>query len=643
MMNIEVIPIMCGIVGYFNLGLKREDGLMLLHHMCETIAHRGPDDNGFYANEWVGLGIQRLSIIDLVSGHQPVQNEDGSKQIIFNGEIYNFRELRFKLQEEGHRFLTASDTEVILHQYEEDGKDGVNHLNGMFAFAIWDQRKQSLFIVRDRMGIKPLYYYWDGQKFFFASEIKALLSTPLVKRQLNLQALWDYLTFRYIPQPETIWTNIYKLLPGHYLTISLDKPKPEIECYWDIPYHDDITVKSEGEYFEEFESLFLDAVRLHLIADVPVGVLLSGGLDSSSVAAAIAEVHNSQLSSFSVAFQDSPSINELPFARKVASRVGTDHHEIVIGEKEFCDFLPKFIRLTDEPLADLASVPLYYVSHLARQKVKVVLSGEGGDEILGGYHLDVTVRGWDKICQFQHLPRWLRESILPWVAQIFGRKIKEHIKKANIPIDQRLTLYPDNMTNYLTSTEKQTLFREILPLKDSFSIIKDEISRLPTRIPLHQLLYIYCQSWLVEDLLMKADKMTMANSIELRVPFLDHRIVEWAAGTPAWVKVGRNNLGAYETKRVLRNFARARLPEEILRRPKQGFPVPVYDWLKSVLKSYATEMLTSPDTKIYRWLKPEEIRRQLDRGTHNKSSLIERHRLWNLLILELWAREWKAQ
>jgi asparagine synthase (glutamine-hydrolysing) len=422
----------------------------------------------------------------------------------------------------------------------------------------------------------------------------------------------------------------------------VEKPEPEIQRYWDIPYNDDITIKSEKEYFGEFEKLFLDAVRLQLIADVPVGVLLSGGIDSSSVAAAISEVHNSRLSSFSVAFQDSPSISELPYARKVALRVRTNHNEIVIGEKEFCDFLPKFVHYTDEPLADLASVPLYYVSNLAQKKVKVVLSGEGSDEILGGYNLDVTVRGWDRIHQFQHLPRWLRESILPWVAQIFGRKIKERIKKANIPIDQRLTLYPDNMTNYLTSTEKQTLFREILPLKDSISIIKDEISRLPTRIPLHQLLYIYCQSWLVEDLLMKADKMTMANSIELRVPFLDHRLVEWAARTPTWVKVGRNSLGDYETKRVLRNFAKTRLPEEILRRPKQGFPVPVYDWLRNTLKSWATEIFTSSNVKIYQWLKPEEIQRQLDRGTSDKSSLIERHRLWNLLILELWAREWKA-
>jgi asparagine synthase (glutamine-hydrolysing) len=633
---------MCGIVGYLNLGLQVEEGLMMLHHMCDVVAHRGPDDSGFYANQWVGLGIRRLSIIDLLSGHQPIRNEDGSKQIIFNGEVYNFRDLRSKLQEQGHRFSTATDTEVILHQYEKDGKACVSHLNGMFAFAIWDQTNHTLFLARDRMGIKPLYYYWDGKKFLFASEIKALLTTPFVKRELNLQALWDYLTFRYVPQPETIWKNVYKLLPGHFLTLSVEKPEPEIQRYWDIPYNDDITIKSEKEYFGEFEKLFLDAVRLQLIADVPVGVLLSGGIDSSSVAAAISEVHNSRLSSFSVAFQDSPSISEWPYARKVALRVRTNHNEIVIGEKEFCDFLPKFVHYTDEPLADLASVPLYYVSNLAQKKVKVVLSGEGSDEILGGYNLDVTVRGWDRIHQFQSLPGWLRRNIVPCVAQLFGTRIKERIQKANIPIDQRLLLHPVNMTNYLTSNEKQDLFKEISSFRESSSIIKDEIHRAPTHHPLHQVLYIYCQSWLVEDLLMKADKMTMANSIELRVPFLDHRLVEWAARTPTWVKVGRNSLGAYETKRALRHFAHTRLPEEIICRPKQGFPVPVYDWLKNILKSWATEMLTSRNAEIYRWLKPEQVQRQLYLGTHNESSIIEKHRLWNLLILELWAREWKA-
>jgi asparagine synthase (glutamine-hydrolysing) len=634
---------MCGIVGYFNLDVKAEDRLVLLHRMCDAIVHRGPDDDGYYADEWIGLGIRRLSIIDLMSGHQPILNEDGSKQILLNGEIYNFRDLRSKLEELGHRFTTVSDTEVILHQYEEDGEDCVRHLNGMFAFVIWDQKNGELFIARDRMGIKPLYYYWDGQRFLFASEMKALLATPYVKRELNLPALWDYLTFRYVPQPETIWKNIYKLLPGHTLSISREKPEIVIQRYWDIPYDDHIAIRSEEEYVWEFEKLFLNAVHLHLIADVPVGVLLSGGLDSSSVAAAISEVHHNSLSSFSVAFEDSPIINELPFARQVAAWVGTDHYEVVIGKKEFCEFLPKFVHYTDEPLADLASVPLYYVSSLARQKVKVVLSGEGSDEILGGYNFDMTVKIWKGIRQFQRLPEWIRKDFLPWLAKRLGSRIEDLIERSNIPIDQRLKLYPMNMTNYLTSVEKQSFFRETVSFTESLAKVQTEIRRARTNNPLHQLLYIYCQSWLVEDLLMKADKMTMANSIELRVPFLDYRLVEWAARSPSWVKVGRNKWGCYETKRVLRYFAKTRLPKQILSRPKQGFPVPVYDWLSNILKDWANEMLISSNAEVCRWLKPEQVRTQLSLGTHNSSSLMDKHRLWNLLVLELWMREWKPQ
>jgi asparagine synthase (glutamine-hydrolysing) len=425
--------------------------------------------------------------------------------------------------------------------------------------------------------------------------------------------------------------------------ISKDKPEPVIQRYWDIPYDDSLPVKSIKEYFEEFERLFLDAVRLQLIADVPVGVLLSGGLDSSSVAAAIAEIHNNRLDSFSIAFRDAPAINELPFAKQVAEQVRTNHHEIVIGQGEFWDFLPKFVRYADEPLADLASVPLYYVSSLAREKVKVVLSGEGSDEILGGYNLDATLRGWDRITQFQRLPTWLRRGTAPWIAQLFGAQMKERFQKANLPLGQRLLFYPPSMTNYFTSDQKQILFKEMPPTVESFETLRVEIRRAHTQNPLHQLLYLYCQSWLVEDLLMKADKMTMANSIELRVPFLDHRLVEWAACTPPWVKVGRNSQGRYETKRALRYFARTRLPAVILSREKQGFPVPVYDWLSNNLKMKAFDLLASRDTYLSHWLNPEPVQKQLQLGTEPGGALIEKNRLWNLLILELWMREWKPR
>jgi asparagine synthase (glutamine-hydrolysing) len=633
---------MCGIAGYFGLSLADDERLPLLHRMCGAITHRGPDDDGYHADDMVGLGMRRLSIIDLERGHQPISSVDSKRHIIFNGEIYNYQELREQLQKKGHVFLTASDTEVILRQYEQDGPACVHHFNGMFAFAIWDQNNRSLFLARDRMGVKPLYYFWDGSHFLFASEVKALLASGYIRRELNLQAMWDYLTFRYVPQPETIWRNVYKLLPGHTLAISMDQRGPHICRYWEIPYTDHEPKRDESELNQEFGTLFLDSVRLRLIADVPVGILLSGGLDSSSVAAAVAEQHNARLSSFSVAFQDSPAIDELPFARQVAERIGTDHNEIVIGQREFCDFLPYFVHYTDEPMADLASIPLYYVSRLAREKVKVVLSGEGSDEILGGYDFDLWVREMDRRRSFQRLPRWLRhDAILAIMARLLGGRFVENFAIDNTPTDLRLLPNPLNMTNYLTSEAKQTLFVEHMPYEDSMNRVRSEVMSVQCSDPLHQRLYIFCQSWLVEDLLMKADRMSMANSIELRTPFLDYRLVEWAARSPSKIKVGKNRDGKYETKRVLRQFTRGRLPAEIIQRSKMGFPVPVYDWLSDRLKSWATDLLTSKDTQIFRWLNPAAVYQQLQLATSPNSPLLDRHRLWNLLILELWSREWQ--
>jgi asparagine synthase (glutamine-hydrolysing) len=630
---------MCGIAGYFNLNLSQELALEMLHNMNNALIHRGPDDAGCYQDEWVGLAMRRLSIIDLRSGHQPIANEDGSKHIVYNGEVYNYAELRSTLEKQGHIFATASDTEVILHQYEQSGPGCLSHLNGMFALAIWDKAARTLFLARDRLGIKPLYYYWDGQSLLFASEIKAILAAKYVQPAINPQAIWDYLTFRYVPQPQTIWQNIYKLRPGHTLTISSQQPEPVMRRYWDIPYGDDGVAKDETEYIREFEHLFLDAVRLRLIADVPVGILLSGGLDSSAVAAAIAEVHNARLNSFSVAFENAPDTDELPYARQMAAHVKTDHHEIVIGPQEFCDFLPEFVHYTDEPLADLASIPLYYVSRLARQTVKVVLSGEGSDEVLAGYSFDAVQRNWDKVRLFQRIPAWLRQGIAQPVACLLHRRLCDFFQKSNTPLAQRLWRYPSNMTKYLDSNQKRVLWQGPDSWPDSMAIIQQEASRAGSAEPLHQMLYICCQSWLVEDLLMKADKMTMANSLELRVPFLDYRLVEWAAQTPAWVKIGPK--GNYQTKWILRRFAQARLPLEIINRPKQGFPVPVYGWLANRLKPWATDLLTAPNAKLFTWLKPEQVRRQLILGTDEQAPVLDQHYLWNLLILELWLQAWQ--
>jgi asparagine synthase (glutamine-hydrolysing) len=382
-------------------------------------------------------------------------------------------------------------------------------------------------------------------------------------------------------------------------------------------------------------------VRLRLIADVPVGILLSGGLDSSAVAAAVADLHNSQLNSFSVAFADSPHINEFPFAREVAQHVGMNHHEVIIGQNDFVDFLPRFVHFTDEPLADLASIPLYYVSKLARSKVKVVLSGEGSDEVLGGYDLDHYVKQWDHFRTWHRMPFWLRKHVLPGLAGRFNAQWTEKIQAANSAWDLSTRPALANMTYHLSTEEKRVLFLTNGHYPDSLQHILNDLARINSRDPLHQLLYVFCQSWLVEDLLMKADKMSMANSIELRTPFLDYRLVEWAARTPSQIKIGKDQSGRYQTKRILRKFAASRLPESIIKRPKLGFPVPLYDWLSNRLKPWTFDLLASSQTQIYRWLNPDAVRAQLEAGTQPGAEVLDRHRLWDLLIFEIWSREWQ--
>lgn len=634
---------MCGIAGYY-LDNNAIDDERLLRAMCDSMAHRGPDEEGYYLDGNFGMGMRRLSIIDLSSGQQPMSNEDGSKHIVFNGEIYNYRELHKDLVNRGHEFKTASDTETILHLFEDQGVNCVHPLNGMFTISIWDESTRELFLARDRMGVKPLYYYWDGKTFLFASEIKAIVASGLVELTINPQAIWDYLTFRYIPQPESIWNNVYKLLPGHTLTVGPDGKGPKVKRYWDIPYSDNWIEKKPEEYINEFEDLFLSAVKYRLISDVPVGVLLSGGIDSSAVVAAIAEVHNARLDSFSVAFKDSPQTDELYFARKVSEHTGTKHHEVVIGKDDFVDFLPQFVHFTDEPLADLASIPLYYVSKLAREQgMKVVLSGEGSDEILGGYGFERSQRMWDTFRRFQVLPKTVRQAAAAMAAPFTPARHKDKLGWITMPQKEWLRSTPFNMTHFLDQNDQSKLFGRRFSGKSSMGKLMAQTRLANSEIPLHQALYSYGQSWLVEDLLMKADKMTMATSIELRVPFLDYRLVEWAARTPPWVKVGGGPAGGYESKWILRRFSEKRLPAQIIHRPKRGFPVPVYDWLATDLKSWANELLSPSTAEIYDWLERSEVQDYLDKGTRQNSPEKDQHRLWHLLILELWLQAWQKK
>lgn len=610
---------MCGIAGFAGLNVSPDRYQGVLDAMCSSMIHRGPDDAGTWHDDVAGIGMRRLSIIDIAGGHQPLASDNERYQIVFNGEIYNYRELRSALEARGVVFKTRSDTEVLLAQFIQSGWAGLQELNGMFAFAIWDRKERQLFLVRDRLGVKPLYYAWDGKSLLFGSEIKAILAGRVLKAGLNLHAVWDFLTFRYVPGPQTIWQGIYKLQPGHALTWRADKQSIDVKRYWQIPYVKEAEDRGDQVHDREFGELIADAVRLRMIADVPVGVTLSGGLDSS-VVAALAARHTSQLNTFSVAFRDSPETDERVYARTVAGHIGSRHHEIEIGQKEFVGFLPGFVRATDEPLADLASIPLYFVSKLARGEVKVALSGEGSDEVLAGYDFQLRVKDWDQARR------------RTWLQRLFGG--------TGAVLDQRKLATPPTMTNYMTSAEKTGLMKG-LKFPDSLDPLRCDLDALGAQDPLHQVLFGFCQHWLVEDLLMKADKMSMATSLELRTPFLDYRLVEWAACTPSRLKASRNDDGRYVSKRALRRFAGGLLPSEIIERPKQGFPVPVYDWLSGPLKGWSIDLLQGSDGKLSSLFDRDALKHQCDLGIAADAPILDRHRLWNLLVLETWMREWQ--
>jgi asparagine synthase (glutamine-hydrolysing) len=627
---------MCGFSGWFRLGVESVERGPLLEKMCSVIVHRGPDDQGIYSDDYVGLGFQRLSIVDLQGGHQPMVSDDGAVVISFNGEVFNHAALRRELAHEGESFRTHSDTEVILKLYQTRGIESIARLNGMFAIAIWDKRQGVLHLVRDRLGVKPVYYARVGNALLFGSEIKSILASGRIERAVNQRAVWDYLTFRYVPGPQTIWNGVFKLPPAHRLEFCLHDDAPKVSRWWDMPMVPPVVEKSLHEYDEEFCHLFEDAVRLRLQADVPVGITLSGGLDSSAVVAAAA---SPSLYTFSVAFANAADTNELAYARMVSKAFSTRHQEVVIDEKDFLDFLPDFVWHTDEPLADLASIPLHYVSRLARQEVKVVLSGEGADEILAGYDFDRWARLWDQVATARAgRRRWA--GLLPRLTAPFSARARKLRELAATVTDQRQVAEPISMTNLWSSAEKREMLSSAESWPDSLDVVRNHLTRLGNGEPLNQVLYAYCQDWLVEDLLMKADRMSMANSLELRTPFLDYRLVEWAGRLPVRLKAGPDAAGNYRTKEILRRYAEPRLPREIVERPKQGFPVPVYGWLSGRLAPWAREMLLDSNAQLADWFKPSALQHIVLAGTQPNADSRAQHRLWSLLILEIWMRRW---
>lgn len=629
---------MCGICGVLDL---RDNGFPAreMEAMTATLRHRGPDDHGIFFSEPASLGFRRLSIVDLAGGKQPMTNEDSSIWIVFNGEIYNHRELRPALEHRGHRYTSNSDTETILHLYEEYGPECLQHLQGMFGFAIWDGRRKRLFCARDRLGIKPFYYAIHNERFIFASEIKALFEIDGFSRRLNRRALPEHLAFGYLSSDETLFDGVRKLLPGHHLTIDLlakDKG-PQIRQYWDLATSASHEQRSESEYIQEFGQLFTRTIQSHLMSDVPVGVFLSGGLDSSSIAAEMAALRKDRIQTFSVGYADD-RYSELPYARIMAKHIRSDHEEVLLGPNEFFESLPAVIWNEDEPLAWPSSVSLFFVSRLAAQKVKVVLTGEGGDELFAGY-LKYRAALWN-----------LRggrvyRNLVPGVVQRITRDVLSKncapdwiLRKLRHSFlyhpDRFEQIYFDNFyCAFSAGQQADLLTRDVLNEIHDADPYKNSLRYFPsdgTGDLLSHLLHLDIKTYLVE-LLMKQDQMSMAASLESRVPFLDHKVVEFAAALPEHMKIRRFN-----GKFLLRKAMQSRLPAEVISRTKKGFPTPVKPWLRGPLFEKLTTILTDGRFAERRLVRSSFVKSLLD--SHRRGSSRATDGCWRLLNLELWSR-----
>ena len=629
---------MCGIVGIrqFDKGGGRVD-TAVLHRMCQAIVHRGPDDEGFHVQGPVGLAMRRLSIIDLAAGHQPISNEDDSIGIVFNGEIYNHATLRRQLTARGHRFRTHCDTEVIVHLYEEYGHDCVRHLRGMFAFAIWDSRKRRLFLARDRLGIKPLYYRLSPDFFLFASEIKALFAHPGVQPEFHRAALPEYLAFGYLSGSETFYRGIRKLMPGHWLEID-ELGELQIEQYWDLPVAVAYVVHDENYFVTTYREMLESAVSSHLMADVPVGVFLSGGLDSSAVAALMTNIRRAPIETFSVGYSEQ-TYSELPFARTVAQHLKSVHHEVLVSQQQFFDILPKLIWHEDEPIVWPSSIALYFVARLAREHVTVVLTGEGSDETLAGYgRYAFTLKNAAADRVYRALvPAILRRELRESISTSHGieANLQRQLAHTFLARDGSswASFYLDNFFSAFSEQQQVGLLSDQLASEfergDSYRHVLDYWEQSSGET-LQRLLYTDIKTYLVE-LLMKQDNMSMAASIESRVPFLDHELVEFAMRIPQSVQIA-----GLAGKNVLKTAMRDLLPHSIVYRQKLGFPTPWTGWLKGPRLETIRDLLSEQRSLQRELFKPASVERLFQE--HRSGRRDHSDRIWRLLNLELWHR-----
>lgn len=616
---------MCGIAGIVDYEAGSIDRQIIIN-MIDTMNHRGPDGEGVYSNANVALGHKRLSIIDVEGSKQPLCNEDESIWITFNGEIYNYPELRKKLKARGHGFKTEGDTETLVHLYEDYGSEMVNHLQGMFAFAIWDVNKQTLFIARDRIGIKPLYYCTTQNSFIFASEIKALLQHPDVDASYRHESVWHYLTYRSVPAPDTLFENIYKLKPGHTLTVTKDGCYNKL--YWDIPLSDACDVsaaydryvagKSQDAVTDEVESLLLKSVKRRLISDVPLGAFLSGGVDSSLIVAMMSKLTGSQVKTYSVGF-DNFSFSETPYAKTVSDQYKTNHHELILEEDFFAENLETATWMRDKPLSEPADVPLYLLARMASKDVKVLLSGEGSDELFAGY----PKYAYDKFSPFFS---WMPSSVVNGIGKVLPSKMR----RGEVAMRSLCEKNPINRWAQwfapFTKSEKLKLFGDRHVFEDpmiDYAFIAGNCSNLDA------MLYVDCKLWLPENLLERGDSMTMAASVEARVPFLDHELIEHAFGLPGDIKVK-----AFTRKWQIKQIARKYLPDSIIGRRKVGFSLPLDQWFRGKLRDMCYDRICASDGISADIFNRQILQKILDEhmaGTKDNSL-----KIWTLLTLSIW-------
>ncbi len=631
---------MCGICGIVYTDENRSVDSRILNPMCDTMLHRGPDDKGLFIDKNIGLAMRRLSIIDLTTGHQPMSNEDGTIWIVYNGEFYNFIENRDVLIKKGHIFKTHSDTEVIIHLYEEYGVHCLEKINGMFAFAIWDYNQKKLFIARDRIGIKPLHYTFVNNIFLFASEIKAILKYPDFPRQIDLYALNRYLTFEYVPTPHTIYKNIRKLPAGHY--ILLKNGKMSIRKYWDIRSFRTLNETiDEGQVGEKIRELLQASVKRRLISDVPLGVFLSGGIDSSTIVAMMRKMGQEQIKTFSIGFENK-TFDETNYARNVAKLFRTEHHQQIFSSQKIKELIPKVTTLLDEPFADNSIFPTYLLSKFTREYVKVTLGGEGGDELFAGYP---THQAHIYARFYQMIPRLIRTQLIePAVKALpvstnnisFDFKAKKFISGIAYSPEIRHHVWLGGFV----SDEKDELFTpdiaDEIEKDDCFFEVKNFYSHLDGSDFINKILFLDTRFYLGDEMLFKIDRATMAASLESRVPFLDHTLLEYVVTLPS-----RFKLRGIRTKYILKKLAADFLPKTIISRPKKGFGAPVSQWIKTDLKPVVEELLQHDKLKREGIFNPRTVRRLLDEHLSGRKD--NRLKLWPIVMFEFWYERYMRQ